>query len=147
MALSPLQMTQTASSTPVQEPQLVDNTKPLTPSKTYRINFETGEIENVFVDGIDALKQSIFKAILTPRYRYLMYSTDYGSEIESVLSEQLPPIFLQQEIQRLIQDALSVDDRIADLTNFSFSTVDTSMYISFDVTTRDGFTFTQEVNM
>lgn len=117
------------------------------PSLTYVLNFETGEIENIFIDGQRALEQFVIKTILTPRFRHLIYSTDYGSEIEDVLTEDLPFAFLQYEIPRLIEEALLVDDRIQSVENFVVTQDSDGLYVEFDIFTMDGNTFTQGVNI
>ena len=53
-------------------------------SKTYRIDWENGRISG-YVDGIEAMKQFIKKAILTPRFKCLIYDSQYGSEIRDTL--------------------------------------------------------------
>ena len=43
------------------------------PSKTYRIDFQTGRISGT-VDGRDAMVQAIRKILQTERFQYLIYS-------------------------------------------------------------------------
>ena len=49
------------------------------PSKTYRIDFQTGRISGT-VDGRDAMVQAIRKILQTERFQYLIYSWNYGME-------------------------------------------------------------------
>ena len=52
------------------------------PSKTYRLDLEEGRILGM-VDGQEAVRQAIHKAIITPRWKCLIYDNQYGSEIEA----------------------------------------------------------------
>lgn len=52
----------------------------LEPSKTYRLDIENGRIGGL-IDGEEALRQFIKKAIMTARNRYIAYDEDYGCDI------------------------------------------------------------------
>ena len=54
------------------------------PSKTYRLDLEEGRILGM-VDGQEAVRQAIHKAIITPRWKCLIYDNQYGSEIEAAV--------------------------------------------------------------
>lgn len=43
------------------------------PSRTYHLDLETGRILG-FVDGQEAVRQAIHKAIITPRWKCLIYT-------------------------------------------------------------------------
>lgn len=85
------------------------------PSLTYGIDFERGRIRGM-IDELEAVKQAVFLILQTERYRYLIYSADYGSELEGLIGRD--PLFVQSEIKRRIREALMQDDRIEDVTNF-----------------------------
>ena len=57
------------------------------PSLTYNLDLEKGRIIGK-VDGIEAVKQAIHKAIITPRFKCLIYDNQYGSEIRDVIIAQ-----------------------------------------------------------
>jgi hypothetical protein len=63
MALSPLQ--------PIEE-QTETTVVTTEPTKTYKLDFENGVIGD-FIDDDEALRQFIYKAIRTARFRYLIY--------------------------------------------------------------------------
>src|SRR5690606_18403676 len=85
------------------------------PSLTFGIDFERGRIRGM-IDELEAIKQAVFLILQTERYRYLIYSDDYGSELEGLIGRD--PLFVQSEIKRRIREALMQDDRIEDVTNF-----------------------------
>lgn len=117
------------------------------PSLTYQIDFETGEIKNAYIDEETALRQAVFKIITTPRFRHSIYSDDYGSELESLITENLPFSFLQYEIPRLIEEALLIDDRIDSVSDFVVSQKGDSMYVEFAIQTVNGQLFLQGVTI
>lgn len=100
------------------------------PSLTYGIDFERGRIIGM-IDELEAVKQAVFLILQTERYRYLIYSDDYGSELEGLIGRD--PLFVQSEIKRRIREALMQDDRIEDVTNFRLQFNGDSVLIRFTV--------------
>ena len=54
------------------------------PTRTYRADFRRGRISG-FTDGISAMEQAVFLILSTERFKHLIYSFDYGSEVSSIL--------------------------------------------------------------
>ncbi len=71
-----------------------------------------------YTDGLDAVKQAIYKIIMTERYQYIMYSWNYGIELSDLFGE--PITYVCPELKRRISEALLQDDRIEDVDNFEF---------------------------
>lgn len=88
------------------------------PSKTYKLDFSNKRIVGN-VDGIHAISQTVIKILNTERYRLLIYDWDYGHEINSLVGKNSD--YIKAELRRIIKDALIVDDRILDVTNFVFN--------------------------
>ncbi|MGI5824463.1 MAG: DUF2634 domain-containing protein [Bacillota bacterium] len=103
-------------------------------SKTWNLSAKS-ESER-YLDGIDALRQSVSLALETPRYAHLIYSFDYGSELISLFGHSNE--LVQTEGIRLIREALLVDDRIQSVDNFQFDFTGDSVEISFVVKSRFG---------
>ncbi|TCJ01486.1 DUF2634 domain-containing protein [Cytobacillus praedii] len=81
---------------------------PLTlPTKTYRLDFEKGRCAGM-IDDIEALKQWIFKALSTIRFKHIIYSDEYGFE-EMIGKEK---IYVKAELPRRIKETLFVNERI-----------------------------------
>lgn len=106
------------------------------PSKTYKIDIASGEILASFVDYSDAIRQSVIKAILTARERYIIYSSNYGSEIYNILGKGYSQEYLELEIPRLINETLMVDDRIIGTNTYTIERKGSDIYISFTVETN-----------
>lgn len=88
------------------------------PTKTYQMNLEQETVRG-YTDGLEAMKQAIYKILLTERYQYIMYSWNYGIELADLFGE--PVSYVCPELERRIREALLWDDRIEDVTNFEFS--------------------------
>lgn len=96
-----------------------------------------------YVDGIDALRQSVRLALETPRYAYLIYSFDYGSELMHYFGQSNE--LIQTEWMRLIREALLVDERIQSVEEFQFFFHRDAVEVHFTVKSRLG-NFVEEVS-
>lgn len=137
MALSPLQRRE----------ERYAEAKPATlPSRTYALDFETGLVVERIMDGTEAVRQFIRKAIQTARYRYLIYNSQYGCEIESLLGQDISQQLLKSEITRVITEALREDDRVAAVDQFLIVRENDKLFVTFMVHTTEG-TVQQEVRI
>ena len=89
------------------------------PTKTYQMDFENERVIGN-VEGLEAMKQAIFKILNTERYQYLVYSWNYGSEFQDLFG--MPVTYVCPELERRITEALMWDKRIKEVTDFSFDT-------------------------
>lgn len=119
-------------------------------SRTYAIDWDAGRIVG-FIDEQEAVKQFIKKALLTPRFRCLIYDSQYGSEIrDNVIRATATREYIEAEMPFLVSDTLIHDERILDVYNFEFEFKDSypqqdSVIISFDVDTIYGSIQAKEV--
>ncbi|ABN53693.1 MAG TPA: DUF2634 domain-containing protein [Hungateiclostridium thermocellum] len=110
-------------------------------SRTYKLS---GDKIQGYVDGLEALKQAIYKVLNTERYEYPIYSFNYGIELESLIGKD--PIYVQIELKRRIRECLLRDDRITDVDNFKFEVNGDEIKCTFDVHSIFGnFTASREV--
>lgn len=90
------------------------------------------------IEGNEALKVWIFKALHTTRFRHVAYSPSFGNEIESVIGRTMDPGILNSEVQRFVIEALMVNPYIEELNNFQFTKTNSHLAVEFDVTTVYG---------
>ena len=111
------------------------------PSFTYKL---TNTRVQGNVDDIEAVKQAIYKILMTERYRYPIYDWNYGIELNDLFGKSKQLVYA--ELERRIADALSVDDRISNVYDFVFSDGEdrTTVCVEFKVTTTIG---TANINM
>jgi len=114
------------------------------PSLTYRLT-ERGL--GGIIDGKEAIQQFIVKAIRTARSRFLIYDDQYGCEIEDLIGADVTRELLDEEIPRVIREALIYDDRIDDVDNFSVTHSSDAVVIKFDVTLTNGERMESEVTI
>lgn len=112
-----------------------DFTEEEQPSKTYCVDWEKGTIRGM-CDGLEAVKQAIHKILGTERYENLIYSWNYGAELQQLFGQPAPYVY--SEIKRLITEALVQDDRIQSVDNFSFQKQRGKVHTTFTVTTKYG---------
>ena len=101
------------------------------PSKTYDIN-NTG----IKIDGVDAVKLTVYFILNTERYKYLIYSWNYGIELHDLIGKHKG--FVYPELERRINEALMQDDRIKSISAFSFNSKGDKVLVSFTVNTIYG---------
>lgn len=103
------------------------------PSKTYRL--DGGRIAG-YVDNLEAVAQAIDLILSTERFKYWIYTSDYGVELESLIGK--PRALIEGDIQRRIEEALAEDDRISGVEDFTIAFEGESAYIKFTVATIYG---------
>jgi len=106
-------------------------------SKTYNLDFSTGRIIGN-IEEIKAIEQFIEKAIITAREVFLIYDTNYGSDISDILSVGGSESYLGAELTRVITEALEYDERITEVRDFSFNFQFDEGYVTFTVDTIFG---------
>lgn len=92
---------------------------PTQPNKTYKMMIDTDRIQGTIADDLEAVKQAIYKIINTERYKFLIYSWNYGIELEDLFGKPIP--YVLPEIPRRIKEALTQDDRIKDVLGFDLT--------------------------
>ena len=106
------------------------------PTKTYKMDMEKGSVQG-YTDGLEAVRQAIHKILMTERYQYIMYSWDYGIELQDLYGE--PISYVCPELERRISEALLCDDRIRSADNFDFDlTRKRVVHVSFTARTIFG---------
>ena len=106
------------------------------PSKNYRMHLDRNII-NGCCDGLEAMRQVVFKILNTERYQHIIYSWDYGVELMDLFGE--PVAYVCSELQRRITEALIQDDRIDSVDGFDFNTSEKrTVRVTFTVHTSFG---------
>ncbi|ALS25486.1 hypothetical protein IJ21_00310 [Paenibacillus sp. 32O-W] len=113
-------------------------------SRTWHLDFEAGRIAGM-ADGLQAMQQAVYMALRTDRYRHLIYSYDYGSELSGLVGSHSPSV--RSDAARMIREALEPDDRIIGIEDVEVETAGDGLRIRFTVhTTFGNFQMEQEVN-
>ena len=86
------------------------------PSLTYKLDTENGRIVGR-IDGRLVIEQTILKIIDTQRYAHLIYSWFFGTETNILIGQDFD--FVQTKLEDLVLDAITQDDRISGIENFT----------------------------
>ena len=102
----------------------------------HTVEYETVNRINGFIDEIESVKQAIYLILSTERYKYIIYSWDYGVELVDLIGKPIP--YCMAEIPRRIKEALLVDNRIENVTDFQFEHIGKTLHTTFTVVTNVG---------
>lgn len=64
--------------------------------------------------------QWCIKAVKTPRYRHVIYSRNYGSELEDLVGHGDSRGVMESEITRMVTETLLADPRTDSVDQFTF---------------------------
>jgi len=106
------------------------------PSKTWIIDRSTMQVAYMD-DGLEAVRQAVEIALNVERFRWTIYSANFGSELDELVGQD--EALITAEIPRLVEGALSQDDRVVQVDGYTFTrTGPASMHVSFTVHTVYG---------
>ncbi len=111
--------------------------------REYAYDFENNRLllkngQTYLVEGNEALRIWIYKALATERFRYAAYDSDFGSEIDTLIGSPLNSDIAKSELKRFITEALMVNPYIEELGNFQISQTGSGVRAEFDCTTIYG---------
>ena len=96
----------------------VDSSLPLYREVAWDFEKDMPIVENgdfKLIEGNEAIKVWAYKALLTPRYNYSIYSWDYGSELMDLIGEAYTPALTKEEAKRYIKEALLINPYILEV--------------------------------
>lgn len=100
----------------------------LPPFREYAWDFETDCFiyddtgKRVIVEGDEALKIWVYKALKTERYEYLAYSWQYGIELKPFIGKVMGVYERYSELKRVIIECLLVNPYIKSIDSVDFQT-------------------------
>ncbi len=102
------------------------------PGKTYRLDIANYRMLGK-VDGLEAIKQAIYLRLSTEKDDYLIYSEDYGIQLEDLIGES--DTYVLPTLQGRIAEALQRDERVLRVDDFYFTEEKGSVTAAFTVHT------------
>lgn len=114
------------------------------PSLTWKLDLSSNRIKGM-IDNKDAVVQAVEKILLTERYAYRIYSWNYGAELQFYIGKDTD--FVMADAEKTITEALTQDDRILGVENFTAKLIDlNSVSVSFTVVSTAGnFDYEKEI--
>jgi len=131
---------------PEQNANLTILEEQIQPSRTYHLDLVRKRVPSM-IDGHDAIIQAVRKILYTERYAYVIYSSQYGVELDRLIGQEYD--FIVSDIKRTLTEALLMDNRIISLENFEMEKtgLDT-MEVNFLVNSIEGeINFSTEVKI
>lgn len=105
------------------------------PNNTYKVLISSNRIDG-YTDELEAIKQSVELILSTERYQYIIYSWDYGVELFDLIGKPIP--YVMSELPRRIKEALTQDNRINDVIDFTFEQFGKKLHVKFTVVSNVG---------
>lgn len=87
-------------------------------SDSYRMQINNERIKGTVAER-EAIAQACYKTINTERYRYVIYSWNYGIELKDLFGKPIPYVFAV--LPDRIRDCLLQDDRVESVDSFQLS--------------------------
>jgi len=111
--------------------------------REYGWNAEKGDFtmkdgNPVELEGREALRVWIYKALVTERFRYLAYTWDYGSELERLIGSTFSARAKQSEAERYVREALLMNPYIVDIKDMEVSFEGDTLQVQFTAATVYG---------
>ena len=113
-------------------------TSALPTPREYGIDFDTGRLTGEIVEGKEAIKVWIWNCLQTERYRYALYTWQYGVEYEQYIGQAVTEDFLTADAQIETEEALMVSPYITGISDFEISFSGSKIHISFTAETTLG---------
>lgn len=106
------------------------------PTTTFIIDWSSRQIAGIGT-GLDAIRQAVEIILANERFRWQIYDSNFGVELEGLIGDDLD--YIKAEIPRRIEEAFSVDSRILSVDNYVFTETSPGVLsVSFDVQTVYG---------
>lgn len=107
-------------------------------AKEYEFDFRTGQLTGKIVEGLEAVKVWVYLALNSPRYKHVIYSWNYGNDLEELIGTSHTQSYLDTELPRLIEDCMLVNKHIKSISDMELTITDDKLTGSFTVNTDYG---------
>jgi len=103
----------------------------------YGVDFETGKLTGRKVTGLEAIKVWMWNAIKTARFRYEIFTDEYGSELDTLIGQVNSKEYIESEVKRMCEECLN-NKYIEELTDFDIKMDGNKLHCAFTVITTLG---------
>lgn len=99
---------------------------------------ENGDIGNFKVSNLEAIKIWVMHAMQTARYRYEIFSENYGSELEELIGTVNDEEYIESELERMVEDCLKENSHVTGISEFTCAQKEGGWICSFRLDTEYG---------
>ncbi|WP_242951330.1 DUF2634 domain-containing protein [Clostridium kluyveri] len=115
----------------------------VTTPKEYAWDFENDDFllkdgKFVIVEGKEALKIWIWKALNTVKMNYSIYSDNYGHDLDSLIGQGFSSGLIESEARRIVWECISLNHHITGMQNFTTAYDGDTLTVSFTALTDQG---------
>lgn len=110
----------------------------------YEIDFKKNCLTGNIVKGKKAIQIWIWLALKIARYRFQIYSWDYGNEFEDLIGQVYSDEYLETELLRMTEECLLIHEQIQTISDFSMERNKDKVTISFVANTIYGVIFVED---
>jgi hypothetical protein len=106
--------------------------------REYEIDFKSGRLTGRIVEGIEALCIWAYLALKAWRYRWIIYSWDYGNEVYDLIGNSYSEEYLRSECRRYVEECLLENEHITGIEDLEVSQIKDALSIKFKMITDVG---------
>lgn len=112
--------------------------------REYEFDFKKNRLTGRIVEGVDAICVWAYLALRAKRYKWVIYSWQYGEEYTDLIGNSYSEEYLESEVRRYMEECLFENEHITGIEDLSVTQENDHLYISFRLVTDVG---SKEVEM
>lgn len=106
--------------------------------REYELDFAAERLTGRIVTGVDALCIWAYLALKAQRYRWVIYSWQYGEEYTNLIGYSFDEDYLYSEVKRYIEECLFINEHITAIEDLTVFQVKEKLYVKFKLVTDVG---------
>lgn len=100
------------------------------PSLTWIIDKTINQVAGMD-SGLESVRQAVEIILNVERYRWQIYGNNFGSELDDLIGDSVD--YIQSELPRMVTEALTQDDRVTAVDNFTYQRNGDRLAVAFSV--------------
>lgn len=129
----------------IDQSEVIPDNEELPMAREWAWDFEKDDFKKkngqmYIVEGNEAIKIWLWKLFQTPRYRHLIYTWNYGHELEPLIGKSYSRSLVVAETKRLVKEAVyyALGDYVTEIKNLEVDFYKDILNISFTALTPYG---------
>lgn len=106
--------------------------------REFEYDFKKKRLTGRIVTGVDALCVWAYLALKAKRYKWTIYSWQYGEEYTNLIGYSYDEDYLYSEVKRYIEECLLINEHITGIADLEVVQVKDKLSISFTLVTDVG---------
>ena len=106
--------------------------------RDFEVDWENMTLTGNIVEGLDAIVQWANNALRTKRFKWAIFSSDFGEEYTDLIGHTFSQEYLENECNRLVSECLEEHPYVQGIDNLVVSVEGDHLYISFTLITDLG---------